>query len=97
MAADALSRCFALTSAQTQESFLHELQLLQSQDPIYGPMMVKLQAAGNPNSGYSLRQGLLCWKGRLVIPDNANLKQRLLQDFHHSLLGGHAGSLRTYM
>lgn len=42
MAADALSRCFALTSAQTQESLLHELQLLQSQDPIYGPMMVKL-------------------------------------------------------
>lgn len=37
------------------------------------------------------------WKGRLVVPDDPQLKQRLLKDFHDSLLGGHAGSLRTFM
>lgn len=39
VAADALSRCFALTSSQTQASFLTELQSLQRQDQTYGPII----------------------------------------------------------
>lgn len=97
LAADALSRCFALTSSQPQELSLNDLKSRQANDSYYGPIRTQLQETDTGHSVYSLKQGLLYWKGRLVIPDDHNLKQRLLHDFHSSLLGGHAGSLRTFM
>lgn len=88
LAADALSSCFTLTSSQSQASFFFsELQLLQQQDKFYGPIMTSLIDQNLQNSDYSLRQGLLCWKTKLVIPNDDGLKQRLLKDFHNSLLG----------
>lgn len=88
LAIDALSRCFYLTSSQSQESFFTELQLLQSQDKTYDAILKALQDTCIKNFAYSIRKGLLCWKGRLVIPNDHNLKQCLLKDFHNFLFGG---------
>ncbi|XP_070037045.1 uncharacterized protein [Nicotiana tomentosiformis] len=47
-------------------------------------------------AAYSFRKGLLFYKGRLVIPHDSSLKQLLLQEFHDSKIGGHAGVARTF-
>ena len=38
-----------------------------------------------------IKKGLWFWKDKLFIPVNSEVKQKLLQEFHDSLLGGHDG------
>ncbi|CAJ2656401.1 unnamed protein product [Trifolium pratense] len=52
-------------------------------------------AIGKAPVQYSMREGLLYWKQRLVIPKNDDLLQKLLFEFHTSPIGGHAGITRT--
>ena len=47
---------------------------------------------------YSIQEGLLFHKHRLVIPSQAaHLKSQIMQEFHASPIGGHSGFLRTYV
>ena len=45
---------------------------------------------------YTLQQGILRYKGRLVIAKNSSLRPAILHTYHDSVLGGHSGFLRTY-
>ena len=45
---------------------------------------------------YTLQQGILRYKGRLVIAKNSSLIPAILHTYHDSVLGGHSGFLRTY-
>lgn len=45
---------------------------------------------------YSLEQGKLLYKGRLVLSSKSTFVPALLTTFHDSVLGGHSGFLRTY-
>ncbi|QRW20628.1 Retrotransposable element Tf2 protein [Rhizoctonia solani] len=44
---------------------------------------------------YDWEEDLLWYRGKLVIPDNEPLKERLLREFHDSPLAGHPGQQRT--
>jgi len=44
---------------------------------------------------YTVREGLLYWKDKLVIPMEEALVQRILQEYHSSPIGGHVGITRT--
>ena len=44
---------------------------------------------------YDLRDGLLYYRGMVVVPDNLGIKQQILQQYHDSPLGGHQGRERT--
>ncbi|XP_077219595.1 uncharacterized protein LOC143853740 [Tasmannia lanceolata] len=44
---------------------------------------------------YTWRHGLLLYKGKIIIPTDSGLKTTLLQEFHSSPVGGHAGISRT--
>lgn len=46
--------------------------------------------------GYSLRKGVLLYKGHLVIPKTSPNKQKFLLEFHASLSGGHSRFFKTY-
>ncbi|KAL0541183.1 hypothetical protein IC582_021222 [Cucumis melo] len=52
----------------------------------------------DPNSSprYSVRQGQLFYKGRLVLSKTSSLLPTILHTFHDSLIGGHSGQLQTY-
>lgn len=53
-------------------------------------------SGGNPvDSASSVRNEMLFWKNRLVVPPNTELIQHILQGFHSSPLGGPAGVNRT--
>ncbi|KAJ1380494.1 Ty3/gypsy retrotransposon protein [Sesbania bispinosa] len=46
---------------------------------------------------YFVRDGILYWKNRIVIPEDAGgLITQILQEFHSSSIGGHSGFLRTH-
>ncbi|KAJ1418067.1 Transposon Ty3-I Gag-Pol polyprotein [Sesbania bispinosa] len=46
---------------------------------------------------YSVRDGILYWKNRIVIAGDAGgLITQILQEFHSSSIGGHFGFLRTH-
>lgn len=45
---------------------------------------------------YIFRDGLLLFRGRLVLPSDSPLRVQLLEEFHSSPIGGHAGVYRTF-
>nr|CAN75226.1 hypothetical protein VITISV_035857 [Vitis vinifera] len=49
-----------------------------------------------PGAPYTWRNGLVCYKNRVVIPLNSPIIKQLLREFHDSPIGGHSGVLRTY-
>jgi transposase InsO family protein len=57
-------------------------------------LITKLSIDPNAVPNYSL-QGVLRYKGKLVIGDNTSLKTKLLDSFHKSALGGHSGERAT--
>lgn len=46
--------------------------------------------------GYTIRQGRLLYKGRMVVARTSPIVQRLLHAYYNGVLGGHSGGLKTY-
>lgn len=47
------------------------------------------------DSNYSVKEDLLYWKNKLVLPVESSLINQVLQEYHTSPIGGHAGITRT--
>jgi transposase InsO family protein len=45
---------------------------------------------------YSIRNGLLLFKGRIVVGQNKGWREKLIRQIHESGIGGHSGILPTY-
>ena len=56
-----------------------------------------IQRAIENTSPFSSMNGLLLFRGRLVLGKNSTLKMLLLKEFHETPMGGHAGSQCTYI
>lgn len=99
-AADSLSRVGHLLEIQTASScrpeWVTEVLDTYTTDP---DMQILLQqlALHSPNEkGYSLEQGLIKFKGRLVIGNNLAMQTKLISNLHDSAVGGHSGIQATY-
>ena len=92
---DSLSRSFYVALSQPQIQFIPILK----EELLANSKLKKIIDAclqhQPPNPHYSVKQGLLFWKGRIVIPADHNLVQQVLQEFHSSATGGHSGYSRT--
>ncbi|RVW89456.1 hypothetical protein CK203_046821 [Vitis vinifera] len=53
-------------------------------------------ATEQSNGSYTWRQGLLLYKGRVIILNYAPLKAKLLHEMHDTKVGGHSAVLRTF-
>ena len=51
---------------------------------------------GNRDSKYSIQQGMLRYRDRLVVSKSSVLIPTLLHTYHDSVFWGHSGFLRTY-
>lgn len=92
---DSLSRSFFMAWSQPQLSILSNLREAILVDPKL-KAIVDLCITNQPhNPNYSIRDHLLFWKGRLVLPADHEIVQKILHEFHSSMLGGHAGFART--
>ncbi|KAF9176241.1 hypothetical protein BGZ50_001281, partial [Haplosporangium sp. Z 11] len=94
------------------ENILHELQALpmhlESQDILdliktslptdvhHGPLLEQYSHHPDADSRYSVVDGLLLQDGLLCVPDNAHLKQMILDECHDQSAAGHFGIAKTY-
>lgn len=100
--ADALSRygvrqegnLLALSVVQTD--WLNSLKLGWQTDPILKAIIEELSNDPTSNEGYNLSQGVLSYKGRLVVSSDAQLRALIMQEIHATPLGGHSGTEKTY-
>ncbi|KAD7480494.1 hypothetical protein E3N88_03630 [Mikania micrantha] len=98
--ADALSRhpstvqlcALVLPKSLATEEIISALQL----DPVTQSLMQKLQQDPASVPHYKLVDQLLLFKGRIVIPSNQVLRQKVLHDAHDTPAAGHGGFLKTY-
>jgi hypothetical protein len=47
-------------------------------------------ATDHPEGQYVWRHGLLCYKGKVIVPDDGILKTRLLHKMHDTKTGEHS-------
>jgi hypothetical protein len=76
-------------------SLWEDLRQLNMVDPYLLGLHKKLEAHPELMPHYKVREGLIFFKGRLVIPPTSPLKNEILHEFHSSKLAGHSGILRT--
>ena len=100
-AADALSRCYDDADLGTLISYpqwTDNKKLLDevTDDPEIQDMIQTVLSAPDSKAGYSVKQGVLFYHGRLVLSPKSPSIPLLLEEFHCTLTGGHSGFLRTY-
>ncbi|WCJ33627.1 Transposon Tf2-6 polyprotein [Euphorbia peplus] len=100
-AADALSRrdedgeLFTLVSIPT---WVQGAQMLEEvkQDPQLLKIISDLEQNIHQHPGYSLQNGVLFYKKRLVLSKTSSWIPKLISEFHNTKTGGHSGYYRTY-
>ena len=93
--ADALSRSFYAAWSQAVPTIVTQLQQAQSTDRDIQTLITEYVNNSGDQPNYSIHQGLLLWKNRIVILVGHELIQTILKEFHSSIIGGHAGVSRT--
>jgi hypothetical protein len=98
-AADALSRANhssqVLAISSVIPVWMEQVITSYEQDHWCLEMIQKLSINQHAIPNYSLNNGLLRYKGKLVIGANGDLKKKLLETFHRSSFGGHSGERAT--
>ncbi|KAK8938405.1 hypothetical protein KSP39_PZI010909 [Platanthera zijinensis] len=74
---------------------LDEIQAAVLQDPELRTIIETLQQGQATEPGYHLQGQRLYFQGRVVIPSASPWRTAMMQEFHASPTGGHAGILRT--
>lgn len=98
-AADALSRkgvvveMFALTVPAAIQ--LEKIGTEVDQNQELQQIIKALQEGSKDHEDYSLVQGRLLRKGKLIIPWGSKIIEIILQEFHNGKMGGHGGVLKT--
>ncbi|KAI5412398.1 hypothetical protein KIW84_057172 [Lathyrus oleraceus] len=88
----ALETCFGSSSYDNHEASLYKLK---QTDPIGVALLQKFQATIDPASKFSVQNGLVYYQGRLFIPAECDLREKLLTEFHSSPIGVHSGGRAT--
>ena len=102
VASDALSR-----KDEEVEAFLCAISIIQpdciteardewKKDKEVWTLIQKLQQYPSTFDTFSWKNDSLCYKYRLYICKNSQLKQKILLELHTSPLGGHSGFLKNY-
>jgi hypothetical protein len=99
-AADALSRINHQAEAQAisvcRPDWVQEVLNSYITDTAMTDLFQQLTIKSPNEQGYSLENGLIKYKGRLVIGENLALQTKLLATLHNSAIGGHSGIQATY-
>jgi len=96
--ADTLSRSFSPNDSPTLLSALstpipaiiQHLKEFYFSHPTCAELITKYTTTENNSNTYEFKKGLLYLKGRLFVPDVADLRQKLIQEFHATPLSGHS-------
>ena len=98
--ADALSRipehveCATLAVPQWQHWEVLKVEL--EHDEFLQRIRDEIQSGNRQHVGFTVEQGLVYYKGRLVLPKASKLISTIISEFHNSPMGGHSGETKTY-
>ncbi|KFK23991.1 hypothetical protein AALP_AAs48021U000700 [Arabis alpina] len=97
-AADALSRVegpqlFALSMPIAIQ--LSEIESEVDKDEELSKLKLSVRDSPAKHPDYSVVQGRLLRKGRMVLPQNSKLISLILKEFHDGKMGGHGGVVKT--
>ena len=100
-AVDALSRkpvdsSQLFTLSTTQPAWLISVLASYDKDPVIGEILQKLTLDSAAVPHYTLHQGLLRFKNRIMIGPDVALQKQLISALHDSPQGGHSGFPVTY-
>jgi len=93
--ADALSRSFLVAWSQPQLNITNLVRKAVNEDTKLRAIMEACIEDKPPHPNYSVQEGILFWKSRIVLPPNHSIVKMVLHEFHDTPLGGHAGVTRT--
>ncbi|WVY96659.1 hypothetical protein V8G54_028810 [Vigna mungo] len=93
--ADAFSRSCVLAWSESDFKWLEQIVQLTKADIELSKLMLQHSNGTLPTQKYVVKDGLLFKSGRLMIPADMPLKNKILQEFHDSKVGGHAGTTKT--
>jgi len=100
-ATDAPSRCHeegeAVAMTMVIPKWCSEVVNSYDGDEHIREILEKLAVGVSEVEGYVLKDGLLRYKGRIVVGNKAELKRSILQSLHESPMGGHSGIQNTYL
>jgi hypothetical protein len=99
-AADALSRCpvvstiFAVSACTPL--WVENLIKGYEDDPVASQLLAELALSPHGTKDYTITDGVIRFRGRIWIGNNALAQQHVLQALHTSGIGGHSGFHGTY-
>lgn len=99
--ADALSRmnrvsCNSLfTELRSQPVLWEAIRAAYAAHPDTLKLLSEVRDDPGQHTNFTIRHGVLFFKGRVWIPENSALQPLLLAEFHNTPTGGHAGVQRT--
>ncbi|KAL4354641.1 hypothetical protein GQ457_06G032960 [Hibiscus cannabinus] len=97
--ADALSRegsANLMAISHSTFGIVEDVRAATKEDPELQVIREHIASGINNHLGYIEKDGLLLFKGKIVVPNETALRSRILREFHDSTIGGHAGTLRTF-
>ncbi|MCH83675.1 hypothetical protein A2U01_0004501, partial [Trifolium medium] len=98
---DALSRSIdssegtVLALSMPQFVFLEELKQEMSTDAEYRSLCEHISVDPSAKPGYSVKEGMILFQGRIWVSLVSKFKTLLLKEFHETPIGGHAGIIKT--
>ncbi len=81
----------AITPAWTSE-----IEESHHKDPYYEQLIKEILMHPENTGGYSYNQGVVRYKGRVCVGSAEDLRNKLINLFHGSSLGGHSGVVHSY-
>lgn len=84
-AADALFRVMSLSWSEPENKFLQQLKSELSKHEHLQEIIAQCLNNTVTDGHYTVREGLLYWKNRLVLPGDSPLIQQVLKEYHASL------------
>ena len=94
---DALSRMPQIhhMSVITMQGWIEEIRQAQESDAIVRQLRDEVESGQTAHGLYKLRDGLLWSEDKVVIPNNIQLKAKILREVHDCHMAGHGGQKRT--
>jgi hypothetical protein len=99
-AADALSRALdmhttmAITTALPK--WITDVTNSYATDTYYKELIAKLTVDSTATPNYTLKNGILCYKQKLVVGSDTALQTQIITSLHDSAFGAHSGETATY-
>jgi hypothetical protein len=101
MAADSLSRYDPGSDisaiSECVPSWVQKLKEGYLDQPEDKQLLTELSITGQNSKGFTLKDGVIRFKGRVWVDANTIAQQHILQALHDSGLGGHSGITATYI